>query len=155
MNKWIEQRLYTCVFYLCTRFQETNSDQLGKRKIWHTTSVAIFWDNFNQILRPSLPEKLNGERCDEMNIKIVVIYPYAELQSIWRIPDCGTKFGPSDIIRMCWKWKEVGIYSGKLTLISLLIISLAQYGEQIFLKCLAICFSQPLPLSPIFQPWAP
>ena len=27
-------------------------------------------------------------------------------------------FIQSDIIQMCWKWKEVGIYSGKLTLIS-------------------------------------
>ena len=32
---------------------------------------------------------------------------------------------------------------------------LAQYGEQIFLKCLGICFSQPLALSAIFQPRAP
>ena len=28
---------------------------------------------------------------------------------------------------------------------------MAQLGEQIFLKCLGICFSQPLPLSPIFS----
>ena len=27
-------------------------------------------------------------------------------------------FIQSDIIQTCWKWKEVGIYSGKLTLIS-------------------------------------
>ena len=60
-----------------------------------------------------------------------------------------------DIIRTCWKWKEVCIYSGKLTLISFLIISVAQYGEQMFLKCLGICFFQPLTLNPNFQPWAP
>ena len=55
-------------------FQKTNSDHLGKQKIWHATSVAVFWDNFNNILRQNLPEKINGEHCEKMNIKIVVVY---------------------------------------------------------------------------------
>ena len=55
-------------------FQKTNSDHLRKLTIWHTTSVAIFWDNFKYILRPSLPEKLNGQHSGKMNIKTVVIY---------------------------------------------------------------------------------
>ena len=37
----------------------------------------------------------------------------------------------------------------------LLIISLAQLGEQIILKRLGVCFSQPLALSPTFQSWTP
>ena len=28
-------------------FHKTSLDHLGKQKNWHTTSVAIFWDNFN------------------------------------------------------------------------------------------------------------
>ena len=55
-------------------FQETISDHFGKQKIRHATSVAIFWDNFNNILRQNLPEKIYGEYCEEMNIKTVVIY---------------------------------------------------------------------------------
>ena len=51
-----------------------NSDPLGKQKIRHATTVAIFWDNFNNILRPNMPEKLNGEHCEKINIKTVVIY---------------------------------------------------------------------------------
>ena len=49
-------------------------DHLGKRKRRNTTSVAIVGDNFNNILRPNLPKKLNGEHCAKMNIKTVVIY---------------------------------------------------------------------------------
>ena len=54
-------------------FQKTNSDHLEKQKIRHATSVAIFWDNVNQILRPNLIKKLNGEHCEKMNIKTAVI----------------------------------------------------------------------------------
>ena len=55
-------------------FQKTNSDHLAKRKIRYATSVAIFWDKFNKILRPNFPAKLNSEHCEKMNIKTVVIY---------------------------------------------------------------------------------
>ena len=56
------------------KFQKTNSDHLGKQKIRHVTSVAIFWDKCNKILRQNLPKKLNCEPCEKMNIKTVVIY---------------------------------------------------------------------------------
>ena len=70
-------------------FQKTN---LGKRKIWHATIVAILGDNCGKILRSNL----NGEHFEKINIKTAIthsIYSYAKLQSIWRIPDCGTKLG--------------------------------------------------------------
>ena len=55
-------------------FQKTNSDHLAKQKIQHAASVAIFWDNFDLILRPDLPKKLNGQHSEKMSIKVVVIY---------------------------------------------------------------------------------
>ena len=55
-------------------FQKTNSDQFGKLKIWHVISAAIFWDNFSKILRPNVPEKLNGEHCEKINIKTIITY---------------------------------------------------------------------------------
>ena len=71
-----------------------NLDQFGKLKIWHPISVAIYWDNFSQILRPNLPEKLNGEHFEKnKHQNRNHTCPYAKLQSTWRIPDCGTKFG--------------------------------------------------------------
>ena len=36
--------------------------------------VAIFWDNFNKILRPNLTKKLNGEHREKTNIETVIIY---------------------------------------------------------------------------------
>ena len=87
----------SCLLLSYPSFRKRNSDHLGKRKIQHATSVAIFWDNFNNILGPNLPEKLNGEHCEKMNIKTVVIYiPMPKYSpnciypfTIWRIPDCG------------------------------------------------------------------
>ena len=55
-------------------FQKTNLDYLGKQKIWHATSLAIFWDNFSKILRRNLPEKLNDEHFEKINIKTVISY---------------------------------------------------------------------------------
>ena len=65
----------TLVFVIrAPKFQKTNSEHLGKQKIWHAIIVAIFWDNFNKILRLNLPKKLNGEHCEKMTIKTVVIH---------------------------------------------------------------------------------
>ena len=52
-----------------------------------------------------------------------------------------------DIVRTCWNWKQLGTYNRKLTLNSWLKISMVQLGQQRFLKCLGICFSQLLALS--------
>ena len=61
-------------------FQKTNSDHSGKQKIWHATSVAIFWDNFNKILRQNLSEKTNGEHCEKMNIKTDSYIPLCQIK---------------------------------------------------------------------------
>ena len=54
----------------------------------------MFWDNFSKVLKSNLPEKLNGEHIEKNKRQNCNhIYPYAKLQSIWRIPDCGSKFG--------------------------------------------------------------
>ena len=72
-----------------------------RSKFRYATIVAIFWHNCGK-LRPKLPEELNDEHVEKINIKTVIIYnnmpnvicnSYAELQFIWRILDCGTKFG--------------------------------------------------------------
>ena len=74
-------------------FQKTDLDHFGNWKNWHATSVAIFWDSFSKSLRPNLAEKMIGEHFEKINIKTINhIYPYAKLQSIWSIPDCGIKF---------------------------------------------------------------
>ena len=57
----------------------------------------------------------------------------------------------SNVLKMKRSW----YLQRKINFNILINNQLAQYGEQIFLKCLGICFSQPLALSPIFQPRAP
>ena len=42
-------------------FQKTNSDHLGKQKIRHATSVAIFWDNYNKILETKFARKIEWQ----------------------------------------------------------------------------------------------
>ena len=55
-------------------FQETNSGQLGKLKLLHGRSVAIFGANFSKALRPNLPERLNSKHCEKINMKTVITY---------------------------------------------------------------------------------
>ena len=54
--------------------QKTNSDHLGRLKIWHVTILAIFWDKCSEILGPNLIEKLSGEYFGKTNIEIVITY---------------------------------------------------------------------------------
>ena len=51
-----------------------NLDHLEKLKIRHETSIVIFSDNVSKILRPDLPEKLNDEHYQKINIKTVIKY---------------------------------------------------------------------------------
>ena len=68
-------------------FQETNSGQLGKLKLLHGRSVAIFGANFSKALRPNLAEKLNSKHCEKINMKTVslcqiTVYLFKEFQIV-------------------------------------------------------------------------
>ena len=102
---FVYEEYINCIFEFVVRvcdFQKTNSDHFRKRKSWHATSVAIFWDSFSKILRPNLAEKMNGEHFEKITIK--TIYPYVKLESIWRIPDCERTFGQK---KEWWKFEEI------------------------------------------------
>ena len=74
---FVYEEYIDCIFEFVVRvcdFQKTNSDHFRKRKSWHATSVAIFWDSFSKILRPNLAEKMNGEHFEKINIKTVITY---------------------------------------------------------------------------------
>ena len=73
---FVYEEYIDCILVFIIRvcdFQKTNSDHFRKRKSWHATTVAIFWDSFSKILRPDLAEKMNGEHFEKM-IKTVITY---------------------------------------------------------------------------------
>ena len=67
----VYQEHIECILVFVIRvpeFQKAYSNRSGKQKIWHATTVAIFWDNCSKGLRPSLPEKLNGKHFEKKNL---------------------------------------------------------------------------------------
>ena len=130
---------------------------VGRKRIFKKLSLLFFGVNINVYKRTSLQalwrmlQPLKHWRkvvLSSINIKKWFLNLIRGITVI-----LSNHFIHWNIIQKCWNWKPVGIYNGKLTLNSK--ISLVQLREQRFLKCLGIFFSQPLVLSPIFQPWAP
>ena len=67
----VYQEHIECILVFVIRvpeFQKAFSNRSGKRKIWHATTVTIFWDNCSKVLRPSLPEKLNRKHFEKKNL---------------------------------------------------------------------------------------
>ena len=67
----VYQEHIECILVFVIRvpeFQKAFSNRSGKRKIWHATTVTIFWDNCSKVLRPSLPEKLNSKHFEKKNL---------------------------------------------------------------------------------------
>ena len=105
--KSVHEEYIGCIFVFVIwvpKFQKTNSDHLGKRKIRHAISV-----NFET----KFVQKLNGEHCEKMTIKTVVIYiPMpnyntsnccANFYLNWRIINFGSKFAQKLVRRSIQK----------------------------------------------------
>ena len=57
-----------------SKFHKTNSDHLEKRNVRHAINEQTFETILTRFWKPNLPEKLNGEHCEKMTIKTVVIH---------------------------------------------------------------------------------
>ena len=95
---------------------------VGRKKILRNISLLFFGVNVNVLKRTSLQALWNMLQSLRHWRRVVlssIIIKKWFLKLIRGITVILSKnFIQSDIIRRCWKWKEVGINSGKLALIS-------------------------------------
>ena len=95
---------------------------VGKKRILRDISLLFFRVNVNVLKQTSLQalwnmlQSLRHWRRVVLSSIIIKKWFLKLIRGITLI--LSKNFIQSDIIRTCWKWKEVGIYSGKLTLIS-------------------------------------
>ena len=94
---------------------------VGKKRILRDISLLFFRVNVNVLKQTSLQalwnmlQSLRHWRRVVLSSIIIKKWFLKLIRGITLI--LSKNFIQSDIIRTCWKWKEVGIYSGKLTLI--------------------------------------
>ena len=100
---------------------QPRKDFCWEKIIFKKISLLSFEANVNTLKRTSLQALWNMLQPLKHQRRIVLILrnDFLTLYGEWQR----------------WKWKQVGIYSGWLTLNSWLKINFAQFGEQRFLKC--------------------
>ena len=95
---------------------------VGKKRILRDISLLFFRVNVNVLKQTSLQALWNMLQSLKNRRRLVLssvnIKKWFLKLVQWITLILSYNFFQSDIIRTCWKWKEVGISGGKLTLIS-------------------------------------